>query len=602
MSAEAPATCPFHAAVPGARRALGAAERLVLPDPRSAVVQRLDGPEGVVLHVFHGDKELAFDDPRFFAFAEGLVRAGDFAAHEACTWGTGYAWSEVAPLLEELLSQRVLRRADELPPPAPRADGRRASPLPPAPNTHPRSWDDCETLMAELTGRALEPGWLEVVVPVFRVAHMALDGDGRQVGEANVFPPALRLPVETNWRTCIYPGTRHQTERPMNVTALKAMRQHWPAMMALLGPVRSEYLRRFPEARAGWTVGHLERLATAVLGLATWPLVKPHGRVPNGALHPALSSLFRVTDGLRMTMHQMLFVPIGEPTLPPQAPMTAAAVHDYAERNHSFHSEHGVCAGPQAMVQEFLSVLVDGAAPPAGAPLDAALQAALADLPQAVDYALRGLKVYAATFSLWPLMTRSLEALGAAADAWQARSGRPAVTALAATLRGHVRQQREATYLAQESWRADREAVYADMHAQCAAGLGERVPPLPALYAAARDDADAAVVAQVHAVLQAHAGESDEAFARAAAAFLLSEQALLRVAAQDQAALNTLLQRPAPRRPLDARDLDLHNQLQGAAPRRVPDLAAELGALLGARLELNTARLVIEAVPQAVAA
>ena len=38
-------------------------------------------------------------------------------------------------------------------------------------------------------------------------------------------------------------------------------------------------------------------------------------RVENGHLHPVLSSMFRVTDGVRMAMHQMLFSPIYEPTL-----------------------------------------------------------------------------------------------------------------------------------------------------------------------------------------------------------------------------------------------------------------------------------------------
>ena len=46
-------------------------------------------------------------------------------------------------------------------------------------------------------------------------------------------------------------------------------------------------------------------------------------RVENGQLHPVLSSMFRVTDGLRMTMHHMLFIPFGEPTRKPDTPMTS---------------------------------------------------------------------------------------------------------------------------------------------------------------------------------------------------------------------------------------------------------------------------------------
>ena len=258
--------------------------------------------------------------------------------------------------------------------------------------------------MSELFGRPLDIGWLELVVPIFRVAHMAMDADGRQVGEANAFPPMLRVDVPTRWRTCIYPGSRHLHDKPMNVSALKAMRAHWGPMMAMLLRVRATYLRRCPDALAGWTVGHLERLSTAVLTLPAWQLMRRDGRVANGALHPVLSSMFRVTDGLRMTMHHMLFIPFGEPTRHPDTPMTAAEVHAYAERAFSFISDHGVCAGPKAMVDEFLAVLVDGATPRDGLPavLDPALEAATADIEPAIDYAMLGLQAYAAVFSLWP--------------------------------------------------------------------------------------------------------------------------------------------------------------------------------------------------------
>ena len=55
----------------------------------------------------------------------------------------------------------------------------------------------------------------------------------------------------------------------MNATALKAMRTHWPQMMAALLRIRAAFLRRFAEAADGMTVGHLERLATLVLSVPT---------------------------------------------------------------------------------------------------------------------------------------------------------------------------------------------------------------------------------------------------------------------------------------------------------------------------------------------
>lgn len=604
--------CPFHAnedatmiagLQPGDRLSLPLHQRLVRHYSRAA-----DGAR--TLHLYHGDKEISFDEPALFAFGEQLGRQEHFTAEDAVGWGEGYTWPQVGALLGQLVEEGVLHRDDG------RGDDTalaadlaldRPSPLPPGPNTRPRSWADCQSITRELTGVALEPGWLELVVPVFRVAHMALDADGRQVGESNVFPPAMRLDLPTRWRTCIYPGTRYRVDRPMNVTALKAMRRQWPQMMLALREVRRAYLARCPEAGAGWTVGHLERLATAVLAVPTLALVHPERPVADGELHPALSSLFRVTDGLRMTMHQMLFVPIGEPTLAPDAPMDSAEILAYAERNHSFHSAHGVCAGPQAMMAEFLAVLVDGALP-AGADdvtADPALRQALDDVEMPMDYAFLGLQAYAEVFSLWPKMTRAYEGLLPLVRDWAACGGDD-VIAWQARLEGQIEAVRHGTYLANEAWRVDRERVYADMAAQCGRALGDSPDPLGQRLAEAEPADVAHLQQQLAPLLRQRMGRPDasdgpalQAVARHLARWCLQEQAVLRAATATQARINRLLGRPAPRRPFGSTEIDLHNALQGDAPRRLPDLVAELSLLLGTPvvIEPDVVRLGPAAVP-----
>src|SRR5689334_7418006 len=54
------------------------------------------------------------------------------------------------------------------------ADGRgahhaRPSPLPPAQTAVARTWFECESITHALTGRPLEMGYLELVIPIFRV-------------------------------------------------------------------------------------------------------------------------------------------------------------------------------------------------------------------------------------------------------------------------------------------------------------------------------------------------------------------------------------------------------------------------------------------------
>jgi hypothetical protein len=612
----AAAQCPFHQAAHEATEGLRAGDWLSLPMHRRMVVQHDQRDDGAPeLRLFYGDKEISFDEPELFAFGEQLARQDRFRAGDTVQWGEGLQWPRMQGLLQILLDEGVLQRADgaEGAAEGPRELDRPA-PLPAGTNRTPRHWNDCSEVLQQLTGRALEPGWLELVVPVFRVAHMVLDADGRQVGEANVFPPALRMDIATRWRTCIYPGTRHQVDRPMNVTALKAMRAQWPQMMRALRHVRAAYLQRFPQARQGWTVGHVERLSTSVLAVPTYALMHPQRPLASGQLHPALSSLFRVTDGLRMVMHQMLFVPIGEPTVPATTQVGSEQILAYAERNYSFHSEHGVCAGPQAMVAEFLAVLLDGHVPAGNdaVVLEPEVARALHDLDPAVDYAMTALQAHAAAFSLWPRMARTYEQLLPLVQAW-AEIGTPGVRELHRRVQTHVSRVQQDTYLAQEAWRVSREQVYGDMYDQCGLALQDgrtaaQAPLAEQLLAPPHAGADT-FQHDLADVLRRQLGRADghdehhlQAVAHRLADYGHQVQQLLRVACEAQTRVQRLMGRATPQRPFSSADLDLYNQLQGQATRRMPDLLAELGPLLGQPITVDVHGLHIGETPAMAAA
>ncbi len=605
-----PTACPFHAAPAAAVKALAPEDWLHLPHHQRMVTQRATAEDGTPeLQLFYGDKEISFDEPELFVFGETLAKQSRFQAGEALGWGQPGDWARVAGLLQTLIDEGILRHAEE----ADDADervlgdaGARPSPLPPAKTESARTWHELPGLMTELAGRPLEIGWLELVVPIFRVAHMSLDAEGRQVGESNAFPAVLRLDVPTRWRTCIYPGSRFQNDKPMNVSALKAMRAHWGPMMAMLLKVREAFLQRCPEAREGWTVGQLERLSTAVLALPAWQLMRREGRVENGRLHPVLSSMFRVTDGLRMSMHHMLFIPFGEPTRRPDTPMTAAEVHAYAERAFSFHSEHGVCAGPKAMVDEFLSVLVDGQLPREGLPatLDPELQAAAADIEHAIDYAMLGLKAYAAVFSHWPMVMRTYEELHAIVHAWAWVEPTPPVLAAWQWLHGVVDLLRASTHLATEAWRADRDVVYADMYAQCERMLSGRLPPKPlgALLASRVVQRDEAAARALRAAVERHFGPGDDDAQRHFRAewiacllqYFTQAQAAVSTACDVQRETNHLLGRAQPERPFQVADIDLYVQLDGHTEGRVPFLLDELRQRFGLEVAIDRDTLALQ--------
>ncbi len=573
---------------------LQTSDELILSLKKRMVVQRIADETGrPELHLYYGDKDISFDEPELFTFGEALAEQSQFAAGDAVAWGQGQSWQTIRPLLEHLLEEGVLKHADDISAADQIPDMVRPSPLPPAPAAVARSWvDECEAITGDLTGCPVELGYLELIIPVFRVAHIALDADGRQVGEANVFPRALRVERPTNWLTCAYPGTRYMNERPMNVTALKAMRLHWKQMMATLLRIRAAFLTRFPDARAGWTVGRVERLATLVLAVPTYQLVKANP-ISNGTLHPALSSLFRVTDGLRMTMHQMLFVPIGEPTMSPDAPLTSDQIFDYAERNYSFHSETGVCGGPRHMIQQFMRVLLDGegAETVGNFSFDADVASALADMDTAFDYGLRGLQVYGAFFSLWPAMTRAYEELAGIAEA-AVTAGFTAYQPLRDRLQGRVHGMKTGTYLATEEWRSHRERVYADMYEQCGLGLSrpESAPPLTDQLTPRLEAAHTQTATTLAAVVDARFGASTYSadLTRRLMTFFIQEQAIIRAACTVQSRINEMLGRPTPTRAFGAAEADVHNLLQGADVRRLPYLVDEIADVLDLDIRIDT--------------
>lgn len=593
--------CPAHRCAEE-RPELDAADELVFPMHKRAVAQYSTDESGTVeLHLYYGDKEISFDEPELFAFGESLAKSSRFIAGSAVEWGEGYDWPRVRALLEQLIEEGILRHAETEDAISVSAeDAARPSPLPPAVCRTPRTWRECADITLELTGRRLEYGYLELVVPVFRIAHIALDAEGRQVGESNVFPKPLRLDIPTDWRVCPHSGSRYRDDKPMNVTALKSMRAHWASMTTALARIRETYLRRYPAARERWTVGDLERLAALVLAIPTYRLTKAEGYAENGTLHPVLSNLFRVADGLRMTTHQMMFVPGVEAALSPDAPMTGEELYAYAERNYSFHSTHGVCAGPRSMIEEFLGVLIDGKSPAHSDDLEPEAQAALDDIEAAFDYCLYGLQAHFAVFSLWPAMTRAYDRLWHIVEAWP-ESGPAKLWKLREHLSGKREILQNRTYHATEEWRVQRERAYASLFEQCARGLGEVSPrALPDLIAPPADARAEELQARLSTLL--HRRFSGDFIATShvignlavcLSRYCLQAQAILAVACEIQGKINALLGRTPPKRPFYAADIDIHVLLQGEEARRLPYLLDELEEMLDFRVEIAHDRIEI---------
>ncbi|MGE5048059.1 MAG: hypothetical protein ACM3PC_05800, partial [Deltaproteobacteria bacterium] len=323
-----------------------------------------DRPTELVLYC--GLQEISFDEPDLFPWAEKLIQQESFMAGSATAWcEPALDWPRVRGLLESLIGEGIL---DRTPPPKTIVQlplsamhlaflqREKARPVTP----EPRWWSpDPGSVLREIAGRDLEPGYVEAVVPVHRLAHVALDREGRQVGEVNTFPEFLRLKLPTEWKTCNYAGTRYHDDTPMNMTALRSMIAHWKPVLRTTLLFREEFLRRYPQLPDGrWKLGELHFLASGILALPALQLMRWRNPVQNGDLDPVLSSLFRVTDGVRMVASHML--DLHRKQMLHGSPVTPRDLTDAAERDNQYQSPKGVCAGPQAMIDEFVATLMNG--------------------------------------------------------------------------------------------------------------------------------------------------------------------------------------------------------------------------------------------------
>lgn len=562
------------------------AERLFVPYPKRLSHAYVVNDQGArELWIYYGVKEIVFDDERYFAFGEQLVTEPSFTGEHATAWGPGYEWDELRPLLEALVEDGILQRGERAE--DPRGGGLAPSPLPPSVCSALRSWSlaECEAITRDLANRATELGNLEAVIPVYRIAHTALDADGRQVGEANVFPARLRLDCTTEWRVCQYAGSRFRDDAPMNITALKAMIKHWKPMMAMILRVRAALRERLKPSRTWWTIGELHLLSCVVLALPAFQLMKRGGSSPPPPLHPVLSSLFRLIDGIRMTMSHMLFSI--DYTRQGDELTTAEDVYTRAEQHGLLLSPTGVCAGPKHMIDEFLRTVVDGtpAEGIAGLALPAEIDELMSELPAAIEYGLRGFQLWNLSFSVWLAMSRAYQALLATLEPVARDDERCA--------RLRARLQADRRPLEQLQLVLDHEQqvhlnAYADGYEkawraqQTPAGpptLAQAISPAPegAMHHAAAIQLRDRVRARLsHG---AHPPDVDR-IVDVLIRYLCEEQAVLTVAAEIQASINRLLDRALATRELTVRDLQVFYSLHdgpGSFPYVFDALEDELG-------------------------
>jgi len=570
-------------------------EVLFIPKRRRMTHSRLKDEGGQdILHVFYGEVELIFDEPDIAPVGEKLLEVERFRAEEAMAWSNAgpHAWEKVRDLLQALLDQNVLKRYSE-------STARAAETYPPRLGHAPedrqpltfstRDEAKCPFITKEAYGHSMDLSNLEVLVPIYRVAHPAMDSDGRQVGENNVVPRTLFLDLPAQRRQCAYPGSRYQDELPMNVTALKNMTKRWAELLSLTEQLRQALTARMPPRDpARPTAGEMQFHVICQLAATAYPLVRGVDPVPNGQLDAGLAAVFRLIDGVRLVTNDILR---NDPHVHGcDTPVTAQGIADWAERYAVYRGTWGVCAGPPGLIDEYLRVLFGEN----GAPIQAEPSAAerLGDLEAALDYGLLGQRVESALRYFGAAQGLLHERLRAA---FQGRAPR---TRLQEKVEAPIDVEHypliRTDHPPVETYKLEI-AVNRWMFDRATEALPGKVEPVPIDRLYELDPAAQAASQRRLAELFAHALPPDlavgepicgELAAVASDAFAL-ERRCLRIVGREQGKLNERLRRQ-PGRALTGADLAAYNR-----PRNGPPMFETLAEGLGVTVTTDAASTVI---------
>ena len=182
------------------------------------------------------------------------------------------------------------------------------------------------------------------------------DDEGRPIGERNAPAEAMKG-VPLVLRECPYKDSRFKHELPMNVSALKQVRQYWLAVLDDVRALRHEYLERYPCSPPDML--HLWKISRMITVMPTYLARRRRAQFTTGQIPAEIAALYKVVLGVYQTLEVVMI----QATVAGQdihMQVTPALMIRLIEAQKLFVSPHGVCGGPMPMVEEILSVVIYG--------------------------------------------------------------------------------------------------------------------------------------------------------------------------------------------------------------------------------------------------
>jgi hypothetical protein len=171
---------------------------------------------------------------------------------------------------------------------------------------------------------------------------------------------------------------------------MKHMARRWPELLSLTEQFRVALVARMPPRDpSSFSAGELHFLAVCQLAAVGYVLVRGVDPVPNGQLDGGLAAMFRLIDGVRLVTNDLLRASPGAQGC--DGPVSAQGIADHAERFAVYRGTYGVCAGPPALIDEYLRVVLGEASAPIQA--EPTVAARVGDIEAAIDYGLLGQRI-----------------------------------------------------------------------------------------------------------------------------------------------------------------------------------------------------------------
>ncbi|HEY6180274.1 MAG TPA: hypothetical protein VIX73_37790 [Kofleriaceae bacterium] len=176
------------------------------------------------------------------------------------------------------------------------------------------------------------------------------DNDGRPLGEARAAREQL-IGVPLDMRRCPYPGSRHEHERPMNLSALRQVSLHWRAILGGMNRLRVLHCARAGQAPPRivdvWRIGNMTTALADFAFLRTW---QPVG---DRELPAVVAALYKISLGVTSTCAAVW----ADGFAALSAAATVPLLYEYAEDHGQLIGPAQVCGGSAAMIKELLAVV-----------------------------------------------------------------------------------------------------------------------------------------------------------------------------------------------------------------------------------------------------